>query len=129
MQKLVGIFILSLFVTACSNAQEQGEKTENTQQTVVTLDTADKFKELMNNESAQLIDVRTPEEFAQGKIGNATNMNFFDANFKEQVATLDTSKPVLVYCASGGRSAKAVAILQSLGFTEIHELKGGYNAW
>lgn len=130
MYKILGIFILSLTMVACSNAQEGGNvESSNQTKAVVTLVPADKFKELMNNEDAQILDVRTPEEYGRGKIGDAVNMNFFDADFKEQVATLDKSKPVLIYCAAGGRSAKAVSIMKDMGFKEIHELKGGYGAW
>lgn len=130
MYKILGIFVLSLMVVACSNAQEgEGVESGKQEKAVITLVPADKFKELMKDEEAQLLDVRTPEEYSRGKIGDAVNMNFFDADFKEQVATLDKSKPVLIYCAAGGRSAKAVSIMEGMGFEEIHELKGGYGNW
>lgn len=135
MQRIFGILTLLLLVTACSNAQEHENESSQTAQTaqtsgaIVTLDNAEEFKKRLNDSEAQLIDVRTPEEFANGKIANATNSNFFDADFANQMGQLDKNKPVLVYCASGGRSAKAVALLKDMGFAEIHELKGGYNAW
>lgn len=134
MQRIFGILTLLLLVTACTNAQEQENESSQTSQTgdvavTVTLDNADEFKKRLNDSEAQLIDVRTPEEFANGKIANATNSNFFDADFANQMGQLDKNKPVLVYCASGGRSAKAVTLLKDMGFEEIHELKGGYNAW
>ena len=130
MYRILGIFVLSLMVVACSNAQEgEGVESGKQEKAVITLVPADKFKELMKDEEAQLLDVRTPEEYSRGKIGDAVNMNFFDADFKEQVATLDKSKPVLIYCAAGGRSAKVVSIMEGMGFKEIHELKGGYGNW
>lgn len=129
MQRIFGILTLLLLVSACTNAQEQGKEISQSVDVIVTLDNAEEFKKRLNDSDAQLIDVRTPEEFANGKIANATNSNFFDADFKAQMNQLDKNKPVLVYCASGGRSAKAVALLKDLGFVEIHELKGGYNAW
>jgi rhodanese-related sulfurtransferase len=57
------------------------------------------------------------------------NINVHDADFSAQLAKLDKDKPVLVYCAAGSRSARAVSIMKEMGFSEIHELKGGYNAW
>lgn len=136
MHKTLGIIALSLMVVACSNAQEDGSSnaaqsanTEIQDGPIVTLVDAAKFKELMNNESAQLVDVRTPAEYSQGKIGDAVNINFLGSDFKNQIATLDKSQPVLIYCASGGRSARAVAVMKDMGFQEIHELAGGYNAW
>lgn len=127
-RKIAGIAFLSLVMVACSNAQEETTmKTEA--DTEVTLDTPETFKSRLSGEGAQLIDVRTPEEYAQGKIGDAQNFNVLEANFKSQLEKLDPEKPVLVYCASGGRSAKAVSLMTEMGFKEIHELKGGYNAW
>ncbi len=52
-------------------------------------------------------------------------MNFMDADFKQQVEKLDKNKPVFVYCAVGGRSAKASQILKESGFKVIYNLQGG----
>jgi rhodanese-related sulfurtransferase len=83
-----------------------------------------KFKE---TPKAQLLDVRTPNEWNAGKIESSKCVNFMDADFKQQVEKLDKSKPVFVYCAAGGRSAKASKILKEAGFKEIYNLQGaGY---
>lgn len=133
MRKILGIFMVSLLAVACSSAQESsatsGENTEQSGGGIVDLVPAAKFKELMKNQDAQIVDVRTPEEFAGGKIGDAQNINFFDADFKTQIDALDKDKPVLIYCAAGSRSAKAVSIMKGMGFSEIHELQGGYRSW
>lgn len=123
---------MTALIVSCSNAQEekpQETQQESAQDQRVTLVDKTAFKELMNNEAAQLVDVRTPREVANGKIGNAKNINFHDSDFRDQIAQLDKDKPVLVYCAAGGRSSKAVSMMKEMGFQEIHELKGGYNAW
>lgn len=120
--------MLSMMAVACSNAQE-GESTSGDDKVIVELVSADAFKELMKVENSQLIDVRTPEEYAQGKIGDAKNINFYDGDFRDRIAGLDKKAPVLIYCASGGRSGKAVSMMKEMGFVEIHELKGGYRAW
>ena len=85
-----------------------------------------KIKSLKNE---QLIDVRTPEEFASGHLQNAVNINFYSGDFKEQLEKLDKSKPVMVYCKSGGRSGKAMAILKELGFAVVYNLDGGIEGW
>ncbi|TXB62910.1 rhodanese-like domain-containing protein [Phaeodactylibacter luteus] len=78
----------------------------------------------------QLLDVRTPEEYGAGHIEGATLINFFDADFVERTAAaFDKEKPLMLYCRSGNRSAKATAKLKAAGFKEIIDLKGGYNAW
>ena len=88
------------------------------------------FAEKIDNlENEQLLDVRTPGEWKTGTIPNALKMNFMESNFKEQVSALDKDKPVLVYCAVGGRSAKAQQLLLQWGFKEVYNLLGGINAW
>lgn len=109
------IIILSI---SCSNSQ-------NFKSVDVTA-----FKStLEKTNNTQLIDVRTAEEYAGGHIENAKNIDWNGNDFDTQVASLDKTKPVLVYCLSGGRSKKAAAKLNELGFKEVIELNGGYLAW
>lgn len=75
--------------------------------------------------NAQLLDVRTPAEWKKGKVATATCVDFMNNNFKKNAAKLDKSKPVFVYCASGGRSVKASEILQNAGFKQVYNLTGG----
>ena len=78
--------------------------------------------------NAQLLDVRSPGEWAQGKIGSSKLISIADPNFLEQASKLDKSKPVFVYCAVGGRSSRASAILQQAGFKQVYNLTGaGYS--
>src|SRR5262245_3285780 len=76
-----------------------------------------------------LLDVRTPEEFDKGHLAAARNMDWNSGQFPEQMKSLDKAKPVLVYCASGRRSAAAAASLRSAGFREVLELDGGIVNW
>ncbi|MBC9795564.1 rhodanese-like domain-containing protein [Sinomicrobium weinanense] len=76
-----------------------------------------------------LVDVRTPEEFAEGHIKGALNLNYDDPDFAAQWKDIDRETPVYLYCGSGKRSTKAAGVLDSLGFEKIFNLKGGYRAW
>jgi len=87
------------------------------------------FETLVKAGAGTVLDVRTPKEFAEGHLNGAVNINYFDKDFKAQVAKLDKSKPVYVYCHSGGRSAKAMTIMQGEGFKTVYNLTGGYSAW
>lgn len=90
----------------------------------------DEFEaKLKSLEDVLLIDVRTPEEFAEGHIQGALLINFYDSNFEEKLSSLPKNQPVMVYCRSGNRSMQAVPSLQKLGFKDIFELYGGMNAW
>lgn len=81
-------------------------------------------------DNLQLLDVRTPKEYNEGHIEGAELINFFDEDFVQQVeANFDKDKPLMLYCRSGNRSAKATAKLKAAGFKEIYDLRGGYKAW
>lgn len=84
---------------------------------------------LQKNPDAQLVDVRTPAEFQSGYIAGAINLNIYDDDFAQQIAKLDKNRPVMVYCAKGGRSASAAEQLTQAGFPEVYDLAGGMEAW
>lgn len=84
---------------------------------------------LAKNQSVQLVDVRTPGEYAGGHLKNARLINYYDADFATQIGKLDKSKPVMVYCAAGSRSADAAKQLGQLGFKTVYDLEGGMRAW
>lgn len=89
----------------------------------------DKFtKTYQSTPDAQLLDVRTPGEWSKGKLKNSTCINYLDESFAQNIAKLDKDKPVFVYCAVGGRSAKATKVLKKAGFKNIYNLTGaGYS--
>jgi rhodanese-related sulfurtransferase len=78
---------------------------------------------------ATILDVRTPEEFAEDHLEGAQNMDYRADDFDQSTARLDKSRPVYVYCLKGGRSAGAAYYLRQSGFRQVYELKGGIRAW
>ncbi len=76
-----------------------------------------------------VLDVRTPEEFAEGALANARLIDFQSPDFAAEVSTIDRDTPVLVTCRSGNRSAQAIAVMVELGFTDLTDLDGGLVAW
>jgi len=76
-----------------------------------------------------VLDVRTPEEFAEGHLEGAVLVDFYAADFAEQLAALDTDVPYLVYCRSGNRSAQAMGVMEQLGFASAADIDGGIVAW
>ena len=77
----------------------------------------------------QFIDVRTPQEYAGGHIGNAINIDFNSADFKEKINKLDKKARYIVYCRTGVRSAAASEVMAKLGFMDIYNMAGGVSAW
>lgn len=117
------IAILTLITSFACTAQKQGESIAK------DLNTTAFAAKINATPEAQILDVRTPEEWNQGIIEGAHKINWFEDTFDTEVKKLDTSKPVMVYCASGGRSAKAMKKLSKMGFTEVYNLEGGMGAW
>lgn len=103
--------------------------TESQNPAVVDLDVQSFMKSFHRAENAQLVDVRTPEEIADGKVQGALEMDFYDDQFEAQIKSLDPSKPTYLYCRSGNRSGKAGKMLIDLGFKQVYNMDGGYDAF
>ncbi|MCP9769604.1 rhodanese-like domain-containing protein [Lacihabitans sp. LS3-19] len=116
-QVVFGLFF-GLAIISCSDANSQ----------VNNLNLDGFVSKINSTPKAQLIDVRTPGEWAQGKIGSSNLISIADPNFIQQASKLDKNKPVFVYCAVGGRSARASSMLQQAGFKQVYNLTGaGYS--
>ena len=77
-----------------------------------------------------ILDVRTPEEFSEGYIANATNLNIYDANtFMSKIQSYNKENSYYLYCKSGARSAQACKIMSQLGFNNVYNLLGGITNW
>lgn len=87
------------------------------------------FKTQLNNGTAHLIDVRTPEEFEDIRIEGAQNIDFNAPDFEAQIAQINKSEPVYLYCRSGLRAARAQRKMKKMGFEEVYNLKGGLIGW
>ena len=76
-------------------------------------------REMVAN-GAQLVDVRSPQEFGRGALPGSLNVPLQSIQTAEQ--HLDKTKPVIVYCASGMRSEQAKSVLYHMGFDAVHNL-------
>lgn len=115
------LIISAILFHSCSNFQTEASKTS-----LSPKEFAQKIKE---QPDAQIIDVRTPEEFAKGHLHSAKNINWNGNDFDRQIEKLDKSKPVFVYCLSGNRSSAAARHMRSKGFEEVYHLKSGIIGW
>jgi rhodanese-related sulfurtransferase len=122
MKKFMIPLLLVLFVAfqSCNNGTE-GE--------IEMISPIDVYEAVYGEDSLQLVDVRTQEEYQVNHLKNAQNICVTSDDFKKKVATLDKQKPVYVYCKKGGRSARAASILKEMGFTKVYDLQGGITSW
>lgn len=123
------VLILSISFISCAQSTKSGSnKSEITKENkVVNLISPEDLNAELGD--IQLIDVRTPEEYAQGHLKNSVNINYYDNTFTEEMNKLDKSKELYIYCRSGGRSGKASKQLEKMGFTKVYDLQGGIINW
>lgn len=112
-------FFIGFAFVAC-NSQNGGIK---------TIDVNTFAAGITKEKKVQLVDVRTPQEFATGYINGAVNMDYYAANFQEQLTKLDKNTPVYLYCKSSGRSVRAGELLAAQGYKEVYVLQGGMMGW
>lgn len=119
------LFVLAL--AACSgNGQDQPATYQAARHDVID---PDDFKKGLATAPGTLVDVRTPDECAEGIIEGAMMIDHNAADFQQRMLALDKSKPVYLYCAAGGRSYRAAQFLLKNGFGHVVELNGGMDAW
>lgn len=91
---------------------------------------ADELISRIEAETAPMIlDVRTPEEFAEGHIQGAINIPFTELAARASELEMEGSDELVVYCQSGRRAGIAEATLAELGFTNVRDLEGHIAAW
>ena len=76
-----------------------------------------------------ILDVRTADEFNAGHIPGAVNVDYYAADFRQQLDALDKDAPYAMYCRSGNRSGDTLGIMEDLGFTDVSELDRGIVSW
>lgn len=117
---LINLLFFGFLFVSCNG------QTTSKYESLAAVTFAEKIK---STPQAAIVDVRTPEEFAGQHLDNAVNIDWNGDNFEGKIGKYDKSKPIFVYCMSGGRSKMAAAKLAELGFNKIYELQGGIMKW
>ena len=76
------------------------------------------IQELINDKSATIVDVRTEEEFSEGKVNNSVNIPLHE--IEDRIEELKQMQPMVLCCRSGQRSGKAMEYLKSQGLDQVH---------
>jgi rhodanese-related sulfurtransferase len=119
---------LSLSATAADKPAPKATAEASATQRFRNIDVAE-WEKLRKDASVVVLDVRTAEEFADGHMPGAINLDIRGGKFAETLAGLDKSKTYLVHCAVGGRSAKACGQMDGMKFDKVLNLSGGITAW
>lgn len=123
------LFLSSIDVLAQQNVQEISESKLHNSNAITIVDIMTIRKKVIGK-NVQFIDIRTPKEYQEGYIDDAVNISIADKeSFLTSVEKLDKEKPIYIYCYSGWRSHRAAKLLETHGFQEIYDFKGGYKEW
>lgn len=122
-RKLAGLaLVVLLLVAACSPGSDTA---------TIDLVSPAEAAQVVEDDPAGLVvlDIRTPEEFNEVRLAGAVNVDYYDADFADQLDALDKNDPYVMYCRSGNRSSDAVKTMKELGFVEVYEIDGGIVNW
>lgn len=123
----IWLICIAVLLFAGCTGKKNAENSDDTR--TLELDAAEFKSKLAASPEAILIDVRKPEELAEGMIEGAINIDYTDSTFAQKIMALDKTKSYFVYCKSGKRTAGAVEQMEKLGFEKIYTLDGGYTSW
>jgi phage shock protein E len=121
--KLLALLVaLATLVAACSSGSDTA---------TIELASPEEAAQVIEADPSGLVvlDIRTPEEFAEARLADAINADFYDADFADQLDALDKDVPYVMYCRTGNRSSDAVKTMKELGFVEVWEIDGGIVNW
>lgn len=131
---LVAVIILilsSAVAGGCATAVGESKQATKAQliKDISPKEANDLIQKNKTNPNFIIIDVRTPQEFADGHIENAINLDFRSTSFEAEINKLDRNKTYLIYCRSGNRSRGALDMMVKLNFREVYHLLPGIIGW
>ena len=121
--------LVALFAGCEKHSSEEVVNLQEAKAAVELISPADASALLKENSGVRVLDIRTPEEFGEGHIDGAINIDYLADGFDEGIAKLDKTTPYVVHCASGGRSGKSISKFEASGFEKIYHLKAGFSGW
>ncbi len=128
MKKSLILFIFSILLIFSYSCKDSSNTPDQVSE-IELISPQQVYDAVHNEDSIQLVDVRTTEEFLESHLKGAQNICVTRSDFKEKIKTLDKDKPVYLYCKIGGRSARAARILKEMGFKKVYDMDGGITSW
>lgn len=128
MKQIIKVIVVAALVSLSACNTSRKDKNVNIAE-IEMVSPTQVYEAVYGEDSLQVVDVRTAEEYSVNHLKNAQNICVTSPDFKDKVAGLDRNLPVYVYCKKGGRSAKAATILKDMGFSKVYDLQGGITNW
>jgi len=138
MKKLFIVFLAALLISCSNSGNSTAKKVENVgaakkavaadlKPVHATYTPHQVMNLIQKRKDLLLIDVRSPQELKEGKLSNSILIPFWDimrGNYN-----IPHNRPIMLYCAVGGRSYGAMQILAKKGYSEVYNMKGGISEW
>ena len=128
----LALILLFTSVAGCTKSKPDTIVPETPTQIIKDVTPEEAFsliEDTRNNSNFVIIDVRTPQEFAEERIEGALNLDYYADTFEDELNKLDKTKTYVIYCRSGGRSGNALALMKELGFSEVYNVQGEIINW
>lgn len=125
----VSLIIGVVLVGGCTGNETQTVAETQIIEVVTPQEAFNMIESNRNNPDFVIIDIRTPEEFTEGYIEGAINIDYYSATFEDELDSIDKNKMYLIYCQWGNRSGATLATMEGLKFMEVYDIKSGIEAW
>ena len=125
----VSLIIGVVLVGGCTGNETQTVTETQIIEVVTPQEAFNMIESNRNNPDFVIIDIRTPEEFTEGYIEGAINIDYYSATFEDELDSIDKNKMYLIYCQWGNRSGATLATMEGLKFMEVYDIKSGIEAW
>jgi rhodanese-related sulfurtransferase len=138
MKKVVLLLALTLAAFAAGKYGTAYLMSKPAESEKAALETVSEFKSLapdqfygeLSSGKYTLLDVRTQEEYDAGHLSNAKLVDYYKTKeFTTYLESLDRNGNYLIYCRSGNRSKETLKLMKEMGFSNVVDLDGGYQAW
>ncbi len=132
---VAGLAAAALLLAACSEAETSATAEADSAAAAtagsIKVVSPEEAKATIDMAPADLVvlDVRTQEEYDEVHLANAVLVDFYGADFADQLAALDPTVPYVLYCRSGNRSGQAREMMSDLGFVDVSDVDGGIISW
>lgn len=129
LRALIWVLVLGAGCTSAGNQDTPVPSEDRPAATVTDVSVSEAEALLVSGGKVVALDVRTPGEFAEGHIAGALNVDFRSPDFEAELDLLDREAAYLLHCASGRRSARALAAMRARGFQSVYHMTAGFGAW